>query len=184
MAQSIFDRLSKTDTYASSRLKEKVLLVEEKPKTPSNPSFSTKKRSSVFDRLSKTDTYASSKLKEKVEKPTEAGRPLFVKEIVAAQLGYKGKSKAVPDLKINHSNSTTTTCSSSSSRRIYRSTKRSSTVFDRLACTGTKSSLRKDKKSDSYVGQDDGTFGESMKKFYYRNYDKGCTTVYARGGGR
>lgn len=134
---------------------------------------------SVFDRLSQTDTYASRRLKEKVPKPKETGRPLYNIEIESEpKYPYSSRGEHIPRINKASSNSTASTCSSSSNTQnssIRRSNSRSGSIFDRLAKTGTQSSLRKDKTSLTY--DDRETFAESEKSFTWRNYGKGSTLL-------
>ena len=59
----IFDRLSKSDTYASSKMKSAARPVKSK-KDPQDPSPKGKTSSSFFDRMSKTETYATAQTRK------------------------------------------------------------------------------------------------------------------------
>jgi hypothetical protein len=59
----IFDRLSKSDTYASSKMKSAGKPVKSK-KDPQDPSPKGKTTSSFFDRMSKTETYATAQTRK------------------------------------------------------------------------------------------------------------------------
>ena len=187
--ERFFERLSQTDTYASRRLKEKVQKREE----GGNLSFNIENQPNLqqdrfFDRLSQTETYASRGLKEKVLKPKQEGRTLFnIENQPNLQYIHDVKGSFSSRNKQNSSsNNTLSTCSSPLS--FSRTSKNSSynhgssgTVFDRLASTGTKSSLGKHKESEFYV-EKENTFAESKKHFHYRQ-DKGreiATSVIIR----
>ena len=124
--------------------------------------------SNIYDRLSRTDTYASRKLKEKVQRTNEGGRPLFKKELDKEALNaYNTRTNTIPTIK--HSNSGTTASTSSRSSLSNTSTTRSTSVFDRLATTGTKSSLRKHKQSATYAN-DGETWAETTEKIFSKGY--------------
>jgi len=129
-------------------------------------------REDFYDRLSRTDTYASRRLKERKLKPNDTGRPLFNIEI-EPQDSLDGHG--IKSVRSSSSMNTNSTSSSSTSRASGRFCQRSGSsgrsgssrqsVFDRLSNTGTKSSLRKHKKSATYVEEED-TVGECMNKLY------------------
>ena len=135
---------------------------------------SKKASSNLYDRLSRTDTYASRGLKEKVLKAKESGRPLFKIEL---EMEASWTHDRIPKIKPTSSGSTVSTCSttlsgglSKSSQRVTgRNKNKSQSIYERLASTGTKSSLRKHKQSAIYANDDD-TIAESMKKFHCRDF--------------
>ena len=59
-----FDRLSKTETYATADMKGKI------DRTPKKVSSRKKTRDSFFDRMAKTDTFASADMKGKINRMT------------------------------------------------------------------------------------------------------------------
>jgi hypothetical protein len=148
---------------------------------PRKEKSSSSNQERFFDRLTRTETYASSKMKEKVKRPNESGRPLYNIEL--------DTKPDYPVIKQSHSNSTAKTSSSSLSYKSGRSvgstsisnsrSRGSGSIFDRLASTGTKSSICKDKKSATYVGGEK-TFAESVKNAHFRDYGKGSTLVLTR----
>lgn len=142
-----------------------------------------KGKQSIFDRLSGTDTYASRRLKEKKVTAGSGGRPLF--NIVindesrkAPALKSTGSSGSGNSRRSGFTQSTAGTSSTGSSSRSatsrahsFASQASSGSVFDRLASHGTKSSMRKHKKSDTYDSVKDKRF---QAEHYLRNF-KGNT---------
>ena len=184
--ERFFERLSQTDTYASRGLKEKVNKSEEDENLLFDIEFGPDLRKDrFFDRLSQTETYASRRLKEKANKPKEEGRPLFHIEIQPHhQKIHEVRTHLISGNKQKQSsNQTLSTCSSSiCSGRTSRSSAHSrgnGSVFDRLANTGTKSSLRRNKQLECYA-EKENTFAESMKKFHYRDERRGSITSVIR----
>lgn len=161
---------------------------------PSHPAYAERPRtrmakgsqSSIFDRLSKTETYASKRLKEKRQTVKDGGRPLFQIELDSQP---STSSDDIPAIKSSDSGgskmsrSTNLTCMSSASSvasgksfRTARSTTstRQGSIFDRLYKTGTSSSLRKHKKSDTYDDTKDKAF---HAQDLLRDYGKGSTRI-------
>jgi hypothetical protein len=146
-------------------------------------------QSSIFDRLSKTDTYASKRLKEKRQVVKDGGRPLFNIELESQP---STSSDTIPEIKYSGSGDSKTTrytnltCASSASsvasgksfsaRSSSTNSKRQGSVFDRLYKTGTSSSLRKHKKSDTYDDTKDKAFDAQD---LLRDYGKGSTRIVA-----
>jgi hypothetical protein len=144
-------------------------------------------QSNIFDRLSKTETYASKRLKEKRQTVKDGGRPLF--QIELDSRSSTSSSDGIPATKSSDSGgskmsrSTNLTCVSSASSvasgksfsaaRSTTSTRQGS-IFDRLYKTGTSSSLRKHKKSDTYDDTKDKAF---HAQDLLRDYGKGSTRV-------
>jgi hypothetical protein len=137
---------------------------------------------SVFDRLSATDTYASRRLKEKKLTVKDSGRPLYniqinneVPEI--PPLNSTLSSGSGTSKRSAFSNSTASSGRSSrnfsSSRSFSSQASSRSSVFDRLASQGTKSSMRKHKKSDTYDSKKDKQF---QAEHYLRDL-KGNTRI-------
>jgi len=120
-------------------------------------------KENFWDRLSTTETYASRKLKEKKITVKSAGRPLYNIEIPPEPTSTTRASEISPSLSqvssfsaTSRSIATSNSYMSTSSRKSFASSRSSRTtssqgsVFDRLSSTGTKSSLRKHKKSELY----------------------------------
>jgi hypothetical protein len=144
-------------------------------------------QSSVFDRLSKTDTYASKRLKEKRQTVRDGGRPLFNIEINSQPLNALDnkipgiKSSTSADSKMSRQTNRTSVSSTSSvntgksfSARSSSTSNPQGSIYDRLYSTGTKSSLRKHKKSDVYDDTKDKTFDAQD---LLRDYGKGSTRI-------
>ncbi len=133
---------------------------------------------SVFDRLSGTDTYASRRLKERKVTTKDGGRPLYNIEI-NDEVNAEDSTPPLHSTLSNDSKRSAFSYSTASSGRSYRSTSSRSarggisssrsfssqtssgsrsSVFDRLANQGTKSSLRKHKKSELYDNTKDKKF--------------------------
>jgi len=176
-SSSIFDRLSSTETYASKKLKEKV-------KKPKETSVVFKENVPVFDRLLNTDTYASRKLKERVKKPKAVGRPVFTAEASPLRtIPSRARYSYPTEISKSISSGTASTASSGRSSLSVQSRSGGSSIYDRLAYTGTKSSLQKHKNSATYVKEND-TMATSIKKFHMRDYSKGSTLVFSQNRNR
>lgn len=63
-AGDIFDRLFKTDTYATNAMKRNSKYVKPNEEPPKKPAGIT--TNAFFDRMSKTDTYATKDMKGKI----------------------------------------------------------------------------------------------------------------------
>lgn len=127
-----------------------------------------------YNRLSRTGTYASRTLRQRAEKPddSESGRPLF--NIVIEPKDSLHKHGEIRPLRSSSTVNTDFTSLSSRSGRYSQTSGSSSgvrrqSVFDRLANTGTKSSLRKHKMSATYVGEEN-TVAESIHKLQIKGY--------------
>lgn len=65
---SVFDRLSKRDTFASADMKGKISKSPSKPKSSPSKSKPSPSKSSVFDRLTTSETFASADMKGKISR--------------------------------------------------------------------------------------------------------------------
>ncbi len=138
--------------------------------------------SNLYDRLSRTDTYASRRLKEKVQRTGDIGRPLFKLELEKEALCTYKYGGVHHNIKQSSSGTTVSTSSignNNTNRSSKNRRKGGQSIFDRLASTGTKSSLRKHKQSATFVNDDD-TIAESMKKFHCRDFQSRNGTIDGR----
>ena len=123
------------------------------------------------------------RLKERKNTLKDGGRPLFNIEIENSEIPSLNSVGSGDSSFSRRSAFSSSTASSSSvgSVRSNRSTSSRSTpsqgsVFDRLAATGTKSSLRKHMKSDTYDATKDK---KSAEEDLLRNYTEGSTKVFS-----
>lgn len=117
--------------------------------------MSGKTSESFFERMSRTETYASRKMKERRSKVKQDGRPLFNVEVEAEP---SPTNSTITRSSTNSATIGRTFSSDASVKSNYsRSSARGGNVFDRLASTGTKSSIRKSKMSEDYDTVDEGT---------------------------
>ena len=109
---------------------------------------------SFFERMSRTETYASRKMKERRLKVKQDGRPLFNLEVEAEP---SPTNSAVTRSSTTSATIGRTFSSDASVKSNYsRSSSRGGNVFERLASTGTKSSIRKSKISEEYDSINEG----------------------------
>lgn len=108
---------------------------------------------SFFERMSRTETYASRKMKERRHKVKQDGRPLFNLEVEAEP---SPTNSTVTRSSANSSTIGRTFSSDASVKSNYSRSSRGGNVFERLASTGTKSSIRKSKVSEEYDSINEG----------------------------
>eukprot|EP00557_Chaetoceros_sp_GSL56_P004342 CAMPEP_0176497022 /NCGR_PEP_ID=MMETSP0200_2-20121128/11500_1 /TAXON_ID=947934 /ORGANISM="Chaetoceros sp., Strain GSL56" /LENGTH=164 /DNA_ID=CAMNT_0017895003 /DNA_START=131 /DNA_END=625 /DNA_ORIENTATION=+ len=154
-SNNIFDRLSKTETYASKRLKEKRRIV----KGEGRPLFNIEV--------------------DPQEQPSTSSSSIFeARSIPGIKASSSGDSKNSRSTNLTSVSSTSSVASgkSFSARSTISTSNRQGSVFDRLYKTGTTSSLRKHKKSDDYDDTKDKAF---LAQDLLRDYGKGHTRLVA-----
>ena len=173
MSTRIFDRLAYTETFASRGQKERKEEVVQRVERRRGFDSS---RSSFFERLAKSETYASKRQKERKQKVKQEGRPLFA---IDAE-----EQAPFPDLKAANSSFTMATASTFSSQASYSSRgssrtrqSQSSNVFDRLASTNTKSSSRKDRRSENFDEENRGDSNNLTKEQALTRKFEGSTLI-------
>lgn len=137
VSASLFDRLAKTDTYASRRLKEKRFIQSDDNAAIGRPLY----------RIDVSDSKKSTGSPRGVTDITPASS--FSSRSTASTYSTRSRS-SIPASPMKKTSSRPRSAASSVGSPASASGGRQS-VFDRLANTGTKSSLRKHKKSDLYV---------------------------------
>jgi len=155
MRTSIFERLASQETKASKSLKFSSNEDNLKPSTPDTAALSTTSASNlaIFDRLSSAETFVSRNRKgfgdhkqEKVREKRIQNHQRYDNSRVEIPIHLKRKKKSAKVLNTN--------------------------VFDRLANSGTVSSMRKNRKSDTY----DSRFEMLRKNVTMRDFN-GSTHV-------
>jgi hypothetical protein len=166
--ESIFDRLSRTDTYASRKLKEKVHNLNKEPGRPLfNIEVQLQHNNSSAHVLTES-TFSVSSIPE-IKNSYSSGTTGTVS--TCSSNSISGCSKAS-----TRTESARRSASESASTSTHKGPQ-SQSVFDRLANTGTKSSLRKHKKSATYIEEEDTLAERVMKNKHCRNNDQGGTTL-------
>mmetsp|Transcript_1731 Transcript_1731/g.3147 ORF Transcript_1731/g.3147 Transcript_1731/m.3147 type:complete len:170 (+) Transcript_1731:135-644(+) len=156
---NIFERLSRTETYASA----------------------SKKRSKEKRRIVKVDVVVGRPLFN-IAPPHEEELVVLLNSRHLSTSPSSIVEASIPGVKRSSGNtagdSNNSACSSSTNltTTFKRRSGRSSSVFDRLYKTGTTSSLRKHKKSDNYDDTKDKTF---YAQDLLRDYGKGHTRLVA-----
>ncbi len=154
---NFYNRLSRTETYASKRLKQK----KEKPKDTDKGRPLYNIEIEPYDSLNGHDN-GHDKAVGGIQHVRSSSTFNTVSTSLSSSSSFSSSSSSSSTRK--RFSQSRSRCNGSGSTTGSGVARRQS-VFDRLANTGTKSSLRKHKKSATYVGEED-TLGESIKKQY------------------